>query len=139
VYTEEDMTIDARALLREADAHVKAGRMEDAMALWLRIADFYEEQDFFLKAVMLHKQIVQANPARLASRLALASLYATLGLETDARKAIDDAIDRLPQTVRESSYRESAADRGALLRYELESVRATMKVEDLRALRDRWR
>lgn len=86
------MADDPRTLLRSADELVRRGRFVEANAVYLRVARWYRDQGFALKAVAVAKQIVtisekhrlRQDPAVL--RL-LVEAYSALGLDAEAEAA----------------------------------------------------
>src|SRR6476469_4340755 len=64
---------DVRVWLKIGDLYAKKGAKQDATDTYLKVARFYHEQGFFLKAVAVYKQILK-----------LAELYRQLGLMSDA-------------------------------------------------------
>lgn len=75
---------DVRVWLKIGDLHVKNGAKREATETYLRVAPFYSEQGFFLKAVAVYKQILKLNPRLVEVNLKLAELYRQLGLMSDA-------------------------------------------------------
>ncbi|HEY6066497.1 MAG TPA: tetratricopeptide repeat protein, partial [Thermoanaerobaculia bacterium] len=76
---------DAFALNKAGDLCVRLGRPADAIEHFLRIADLYTTDGFFLKAIAIYKKINKIDPTRLDVYGELAELYARQGLTQDAR------------------------------------------------------
>src|SRR6267143_2919366 len=76
---EHDLT-DFTTLNMLGDLCVRAGKKEEAISSFLRIAEHYREQEFTLKAIAMYKKIERLNPhdPEIASKLA--KLYAAQGL-----------------------------------------------------------
>jgi hypothetical protein len=85
--------LDARALLREADAATKAGDHRSALRVYARVARFYASAGFALKAVAVYRQVRAMLREHAPDEAALDAesygellrLYRGLGLEDYAR------------------------------------------------------
>src|SRR5688572_463806 len=75
---------DVRVWLKIGDLYAKKGAKQDATDTYLKVARFYHEQGFFLKAVAVYKQILKLDPRQVDVTLKLAELYRQLGLMSDA-------------------------------------------------------
>ncbi len=75
---------DVRVWLKIGDLYVKKGAKREATETYLRVANYYSEQGFFLKAVAVYKQILKLNPRLVEVHLKLAELYRQLKLMSDA-------------------------------------------------------
>jgi tetratricopeptide (TPR) repeat protein len=75
---------DVRVWLKIGDLYAKKGSKADAIETYLKVARFYHEQGFFLKAVAVYKQILKLDPRQVDVTLKLAELYRQLGLMSDA-------------------------------------------------------
>jgi pilus assembly protein FimV len=80
----EDDPKDVRTLLKLGDLQTRAGDNASATQTYMRVAQFYGDQGFFLKAVAVYKQILKIDPAILEVNIKLADLYQQLGLLSDA-------------------------------------------------------
>ncbi|MDO8599695.1 MAG: tetratricopeptide repeat protein [bacterium] len=74
---------DLRMLLKLGDLYAKGGRASDATQAYLRVAGFYVEQGFYLKAVAVYKQVLKIEEITIVQE-ELAGLYYQLGLVQDA-------------------------------------------------------
>src|SRR5687767_1071353 len=76
---------DLTTLNMLGDLYVRAGKKEEAVACFERIAEHYRAQEFNLKAIAMYKKIerLRARDPIIAHKLA--ELYATQGLVHDAR------------------------------------------------------
>lgn len=88
---------DVRTWLKIGDLQAKKGSPEEATATYLRVANHYSEQGFFLKAVAVFKQVLKIEPRHVEVHLKLAALYKQLGLVTDARRQLEAAYQVLAQ------------------------------------------
>src|SRR3712207_8094733 len=53
---------DVRVWLKIGDLYAKKGSKQDAIETYGKVARFYHEQGFFLKAVAVYKQILKLDP-----------------------------------------------------------------------------
>jgi len=75
---------DVRVWLKIGDLYAKKGAKQDATETYLKVAKFYSEQGFYLKAVAVYKQILKLDSRLVEVNLKLAELYRQLGLLSDA-------------------------------------------------------
>jgi tetratricopeptide (TPR) repeat protein len=75
---------DVRVWLKIGDLYAKKGSKQEATATYERVARFYHEQGFFLKAVAVYKQILKLDPRLVDVILKLAELHRQLGLMSEA-------------------------------------------------------
>lgn len=78
---DEDLT----TLNMLGDLYVRAGKKEEAIACFDRIAEHYAAQEFNLKAIAMYKKIDKLRPRDPVIARKLADLYASQGLVVDAR------------------------------------------------------
>ncbi|HEY7113347.1 MAG TPA: tetratricopeptide repeat protein [Thermoanaerobaculia bacterium] len=76
---------DISTLNKVGDLYVRINRPADSIPFFMRIADFYAKDGFFLKAIAIYKKINKIDPARLEVYEQLADLYHKQGLTQDAR------------------------------------------------------
>ena len=60
-----------------------------------KVAQFYSEQGFFLKAVAVYKQILKLDPNQMEVNVKLAELYAREGLSKEAISEFRRAAEHL--------------------------------------------
>jgi tetratricopeptide (TPR) repeat protein len=83
------------------DLYVRAGRIQDAISNFSRIADSYREGGFTLKAIAMLKKISKLDPTNIETAMKLANLYSQQGLLVEARQQylhVADAYARAGQT-----------------------------------------
>lgn len=83
------------------DLYVRAGKIQDAIANFSRIADSYRESGFTLKAIAMLKKISKLDPTNVETSMKLANLYSQQGLLVEARQQylqVADAFARGGQT-----------------------------------------
>jgi tetratricopeptide (TPR) repeat protein len=68
------------------DLLVRAGRVEEAIVNFTKIAENYRENGFTLKAIAMFKKISKLDPQNLDISLKLAALYSQQGLLVEARQ-----------------------------------------------------
>ena len=90
---------DVRVWLQLGDLYAKKGTKREAMDAYLRVAQSYEAQGFFLKAVAVYKQTVEIDAKRVDVIVKLAELHHKLGLTSDAVR-YEDLAARLQGTSR---------------------------------------
>src|SRR5215510_1824728 len=76
---------DLTTLNMLGDLYVRAGKKEEAVSCFERIAEHYSAQEFNLKAIAMFKKIERLRPRDPVVALKLADLYASQGLVHDAR------------------------------------------------------
>ncbi len=76
---------DLTALNMLGDLYARAGKNEDAVSCFERIAEHYSNQEFTLKAIAMYKKIERIRTRDPIIAHKLAELYATQGLVHDAR------------------------------------------------------
>lgn len=95
------------------DLCVRAGRTEEAIQNFSRIAENYRENGFTLKAIAMFKKISKLEPSNTETSLRLADLYSKQGLIVDARQQyliVADAYRRNGQTKRSLEILQKIAD-----------------------------
>jgi tetratricopeptide (TPR) repeat protein len=68
------------------DLYVRAGRIQDAIQNFSRIADSYRDSGFTLKAIAMLKKISKLDPTNIDTAMKLANLYSQQGLLVEARQ-----------------------------------------------------
>ncbi len=76
---------DANTLNRVGDLYARIERIDDAVGLFMRIAEQYADEGFLLKAIAIYKKIIKLAPTRLPVYEQLAELYHRQGLVNEAR------------------------------------------------------
>jgi tetratricopeptide (TPR) repeat protein len=76
---------DLTTLNMLGDLYVRAGKKDDAISCFDRIAEHYSTQEFTLKAIAMYKKIERLKPRDPQVSHKLAELYANQGLVVDAR------------------------------------------------------
>lgn len=95
------------------DLLVRAGRVEEAIVNFQKIAESYRENGFTLKAIAMFKKISKLNPQNVDVSLKLASLYSQQGLLVEARQqylVVADAYARSGKTQKALEVYQKIAD-----------------------------
>jgi protein TonB len=93
---------DLTAINTLGDLYASAGRTQEAMAQFSRVADSYIEGGLPRKAIATLKKIIAVDPANTETATKLADLYAQAGLPSEARQhylQIAEALTRKGQTL----------------------------------------
>jgi pilus assembly protein FimV len=75
---------DVRIWLKIGDLCARKGAKQEAVDTYLKVAEYYSEQGFYLKAIAVYKQILKIDSSRVDVNLKLAELYKQLGLLNDS-------------------------------------------------------
>ncbi len=119
---------DVRVWLKIGDLYAKKGAKQDAIETYLKVARFYHEQGFFLKAVAVYKQILKLDPRLVDVILKLAELYRQLGLMTDAMQHFESVAAHFH---REGNTKEALATVRKLVDLDPENIATRIKLAEL--------
>ncbi|HRC54714.1 MAG TPA: tetratricopeptide repeat protein, partial [Kofleriaceae bacterium] len=119
---------DVRVWLKIGDLYAKKGSKQEAIETYLRVAHFYQEQGFFLKAVAVFKQILKLDPRLVDVNLRLAELYRQLGLLSDAMQHFEAVAAHFH---REGNTREALAAVQKLVDLDPENIATRIKLAEL--------
>ena len=75
---------DVRIWLKIGDLYARINKRDEAVEVYQKVARFYSDQGFYLKAVAVFKQILKLDPRLIQVNIKLAELYKQLGLLSDA-------------------------------------------------------
>ncbi|HXU12605.1 MAG TPA: tetratricopeptide repeat protein [Candidatus Binatia bacterium] len=90
----EDNSRDMGVINKLGDLCVRAGKNQDAIRYFLRIAEYYAGDGFFLKAIAMYKKISKLDPANVDCLQKLAGLYQQQGLTIEAKAQYLSVADR---------------------------------------------
>ena len=124
----DDDPQDVRVWLKIGDLFVKKGAKREATETYLRVAQFYSEQGFFLKAVAVFKQILKLNPRLVEVNLKLAELYRQLGLLSDSMQHFEMVAGHFH---REGKTKEALATVRQLVEMAPDNVATRIKLAEL--------
>src|SRR5437867_4102777 len=89
----EDGLRDMNVINKLGDLCVRAGKNQDAIRYFLRIAEFYASDGFFLKAIAMYKKVSKLDPANMDCYEKLAGLYLKQGLTIEAKAQYLEVAD----------------------------------------------
>ena len=81
----DDNPNDVNTLNRIGDLWVRINRNDEAVKVFIKIAEHYAKDGFFLKAIAIYKKINKLDPSKLEVYAKLADLYAKQGLAMEAK------------------------------------------------------
>jgi len=119
---------DVRVWLKIGDLYAKKGSKQDATETYLKVARFYHEQGFFLKAVAVYKQILKLDPRLVDVILKLAELYRQLGLMSDAMQHYESVAAHFH---REGNTKEALDTVKKLVDLDPENIATRIKLAEL--------
>jgi tetratricopeptide (TPR) repeat protein len=119
---------DVRVWLKIGDLYAKKGSKQDAIETYLKVARFYHDQGFFLKAVAVYKQILKLDPRLVDVILKLAELYRQLGLMSDAMQHFESVAAHFH---REGNTKEALATVKKLVDLDPENIATRIKLAEL--------
>ncbi len=119
---------DVRVWLKIGDLYAKRGSKQEATDTYLKVAKFYSEQGFYLKAVAVFKQILKLDPRLVEVNLKLAELYRQLGLLSDAMQHFEMVAAFFH---REGKTKEALATIRQLVDLDPENVATRIKLAEL--------
>ena len=119
---------DVRVWLKIGDLYAKKGSKQDAVETYLKVARFYHDQGFFLKAVAVYKQVLKLDPRLVDVILKLAELYRQLGLMSDAMQHFESVAAHFH---REGNTKEALATVKKLVDLDPENIATRIKLAEL--------
>nr|HEX4312862.1 tetratricopeptide repeat protein [Kofleriaceae bacterium] len=119
---------DVRVWLKIGDLYAKKGSKQEAIETYLKVARFYHDQGFFLKAVAVYKQILKLDPRLVDVILKLAELYRQLGLMSDAMQHFESVAAHFH---REGNTKEALATVKKLVDLDPENIATRIKLAEL--------
>ncbi len=76
---------DTTTLNRVGDLYARLNRLDKAIALFIKTADHFISEGFFVKAIAIYKKIIRLDPSQIEVYEKLAELYSRQGLVNEAR------------------------------------------------------
>ncbi len=119
---------DVRIWLKIGDLYAKLGKKAEAAETYAKVAQFYSDQGFYLKAVAVYKQILKIEPRLVEVNHKLAELYKQLGLLSDAMQQYE-AVAAFYH--REGKTREALAALKQIVELDPETVANRIKLAEL--------
>jgi tetratricopeptide (TPR) repeat protein len=119
---------DVRIWLKIGDLYAKLGKKPEAAETYAKVAQFYSDQGFYLKAVAVYKQILKIEPRLVDVNHKLAELYKQLGLLSDAMQQYE-AVAAFYH--REGKTRDALAALKQIVELDPETVANRIKLAEL--------
>ena len=119
---------DVRVWLKIGDLYAKKGAKQDATDTYLKVASFYHEQEFFVKAVAVYKQILKLDPRLVDVILKLAELYRQTGYMTEAMQHYESVAAHFH---REGNTKEALDTVKKLVDLDPENIATRIKLAEL--------
>src|SRR5688572_18439637 len=119
---------DVRVWLKLGDLYAKKNAKQDATETYLRVAQFYSDQGFYLKAVAVYKQVLKLDPRLIEMNIKLAEVYRQLGLLSDAMQQYELVAAFYH---REGKTREALSTIRELVEIDPENVATRIKLAEL--------
>ncbi|MDB4956866.1 MAG: repeat-containing protein [Myxococcales bacterium] len=119
---------DVRVWLKIGDLYAKKGAKQDATDTYLKVARFYHEQGFFVKAVAVYKQILKLDPRLVDVILKLAELYRQTGYMTEAMQHYESVAAHFH---REGNTKEALDTVKKLVDLDPENIATRIKLAEL--------
>jgi len=119
---------DVRIWLKIGDLYAKLGKKPEATETYQRVAQFYSEQGFYLKAVAVYKQILKLDPRLIDINQRLAELYKQLGLLSDAMSQYEQVATFFH---REGKTREALSALKQIVELDPETIANRIKLAEL--------
>ncbi len=91
----EDNPRDLNTTNKLGDLLVKAGKPQEGMRYFLRIAEYYAKDGFYLKAIAMYKKMTKIDASSLDCQVRLADLYHEQGLAIEAKAQYLQVADQL--------------------------------------------
>jgi tetratricopeptide (TPR) repeat protein len=106
---------------RIGDLYAKLNNLKAANEQYIKVAKYFAEDGFYLKAIAVWKKVLRNDPSLLEGNVALGDLYARQGLVAEAKQTLGLVID-------EYVKRNRIRDAGDVLRRMAEIDPSDMKV-----------
>ena len=119
---------DSKLLLEVGDAYRRWGQPEEAVTQYTKVAEQYRQAGFDARAVAVLKQVLNLDPKRYPTYVALSDLYARMGLDAEAISALRTAADGY---FREGQRRESLELLRKMAKMDPSNTASRLKVAEL--------
>ncbi len=118
---QENPKPDWNIVHRIGDLYAKLNNLKAANEQYIKVAKYFAEDGFYLKAIAVWKKVLRNDPSLLEGNVALGDLYARQGLVAEAKQTLGLVID-------EYIKRNRIRDAGDVLRRMAEIDPSDMKV-----------
>jgi pilus assembly protein FimV len=119
---------DVRVWLKIGDLYAKKGAKQDATDTYLKVARFYHDQGFFVKAIAVYKQILKLDPRLVDVILKLAELYRENGYMSEAMQHYESVAAHFH---REGNTKEALETVKKLVDLDPENIATRIKLAEL--------
>jgi tetratricopeptide (TPR) repeat protein len=89
----QDNPRDWQNVNRIGDLYAKLNKLKEANDQYVKVARFYADDGFFLKAIAVWKKVLRNDPSMLEGSRELGDLYARQGLVAEARQTLGQVYD----------------------------------------------
>ncbi|HKN47002.1 MAG TPA: tetratricopeptide repeat protein [Candidatus Polarisedimenticolia bacterium] len=124
----DDNPRDMNIFNKLGDLCVRAGKSQDAIRYFLRIAEFYASDGFFLKAIAMYKKVSKLDPANMDCLQKLASLYLKQGLTIEAKAQYLEVTDHY---IKAAQFKKALEVLPQVLQIEPDNIKIRMSYADL--------
>ena len=124
----DDNPRDMNVFNKLGDLCVRAGKNQDAIRYFLRIAEFYASDGFFLKAIAMYKKVSKLDPSNMDCLQKLASLYLKQGLTIEAKAQYLEVADHF---IKAAQFKKAVDVFPAVLEMEPDNIKVRMTYADL--------
>ncbi len=124
----DDNPRDMNNFNKLGDLYLRAGKTQDAIRHFLRIAEFYASDGFFLKAIAMYKKISKLDPSNMDCLQKLATLYHKQGLTIEARVQFKEVVDHF---IKASQFKKAIEVLAQVLEMEPDNSEVRMRYADL--------
>src|SRR5882672_336101 len=124
----DDNSRDMNVINKLGDLLFRAGKTQEALRYFLRIAEYYAKDGFFLKAIAMYKKIAKIEPSNMDCQQRLASLYQQQGLTMEAKAQFLQVADHL---VKAGKLQQAAEVLPKIIELEPENLKIRMTYADL--------
>ncbi|HEU4401553.1 MAG TPA: tetratricopeptide repeat protein [Candidatus Polarisedimenticolia bacterium] len=126
----DDNPRDMNIVNKLGDLCVRAGKNQDAIRHFLRIAEFYSGDGFFLKAIAMYKKVSKLDPSNMDCFEKLAGLYQQQGLTIEAKAQYLAVADHF---VKAAQFKKAIEVLPKVLEIEPDNIKIRMSLADLLA------
>jgi tetratricopeptide (TPR) repeat protein len=84
---------DWNTVNRIGDLHAKLNNLKAANEQYVKVARYFADDGFYLKAIAVWKKVLRNDPSMLEGNVALGDLYARQGLVAEAKQTLGVVID----------------------------------------------
>ncbi len=126
----EDNPRDMNIINKLGDLCARAGKNPDAIRYFLRIAEFYADDGFYLKSIAMYKKVSKLDPANMDCLLRLAALYQQQGLTIEAKTQFLGVVEHL---LKSGQVKKALAVYPKILEIEPDNLKGRLGYADLLA------